>query len=662
MTFYERAVEWSSWAWPLLVNHLWQATLFSLLVLIVALPLKRAPARVRHSLMLIALIKFAIPAAAVASFINWTGIDVASFFAAENGRWSSGLDISPLLSPVASQPVILQMVEQATPAAAAEPASIAYTMVIRESNYLYIALTACWTIGCALLLCSWLRRRSQLAAAIRAGRILTSGRERKALEHVCLWLGLRRRVRLVVSSKITEPGVWRVLRPIVVLPEGVPGLLSDGELEAVMLHEMVHVKRWDNLTGILQRVVCCVLWFHPLVWLLDKRLTTEREQSCDDAVISLSGASEIYATSIRKVCRYSIGWEMSGMSSATGSNLKQRIKRIVAVNVKRSPSLAHWMIVGAMCAAVVVFSAAAGLIRGDANVAVSQTSDETAAAAIDPRFELPTSAEAREEQAFIAQENAPQPSLRQQRDMPPQLKNLPGAQVEVRGQPAQAEEAGNAESTSAVTRPGADVQPPPEQEAQQPQISAAIIPAANKARGDLRRLIGRYEVDPSHSENFVLDITLENGQLWLKPSHTSKRKLIQTSEMNFTDAYSDFQLTFIQGDGGRVVGVRLDSWGSDNVTARRLMLPQPSRHGNTTFRLKGYPNAKIVAVAGSFNNWNQSQLLFAREGDEWVCRVNLPRGKYQYKFIIDGNWITDPNNSTIVSDDRGNMNSLLAAE
>ena len=178
----------------------------------------------------------------------------------------------------------------------------------------------------------------------------------------------------------------------------------------------------------------------------------------------------------------------------------------------------------------------------------------------------------------------------------------------------------------------------------------------------MRKFIGRYEVDPSRAENFVLDITLENGELWLKPSHAAKRKLLQTSETNFTDVYSDFRVTFIQGEKGRIIGMRLDSWGSDNVTARRLMLPQPSRHGNTTFRLRGYPNARIVALAGSFNNWNQSQLLFAREGDEWVCRVNLPPGKHQYKFIIDGNWITDPGNRKIVADGRGNMNSLLAAE
>jgi hypothetical protein len=108
-----------------------------------------------------------------------------------------------------------------------------------------------------------------------------------------------------------------------------------------------------------------------------------------------------------------------------------------------------------------------------------------------------------------------------------------------------------------------------------------------------------------------------------------------------------------------VIGLRLDSWSSD-VIARKLSLSPPSVTGATIFRLRGYPNAGIVALAGSFNKWNQSQLLFVRDGDEWVCRVNPARGKHPYKFIIDGDWITDPGNPKIVVDERGNQNSLLS--
>lgn len=51
--------------------------------------------------------------------------------------------------------------------------------------------------------------------------------------------------------------------------------------------------------------------------------------------------------------------------------------------------------------------------------------------------------------------------------------------------------------------------------------------------------------------------------------------------------------------------------------------------------------------------WNQSQYLFERVGNQWTCRISLPPGKYQYKFIVDGNWLIDPSNPAVVRDQRG---------
>ena len=94
-------------------------------------------------------------------------------------------------------------------------------------------------------------------------------------------------------------------------------------------------------------------------------------------------------------------------------------------------------------------------------------------------------------------------------------------------------------------------------------------------------------------------------------------------------------------------------------TAARVTLPPPSLKGNTTFRLKGYADASIVALAGSFNNWNQSQYVFGREGDEWICRIELEPGEHAYKFIIDGNWLLDPANPNTQDDDYGVKNSIV---
>jgi hypothetical protein len=77
------------------------------------------------------------------------------------------------------------------------------------------------------------------------------------------------------------------------------------------------------------------------------------------------------------------------------------------------------------------------------------------------------------------------------------------------------------------------------------------------------------------------------------------------------------------------------------------------------FVLKGFSNAKKVALAGNFNDWKPQQLVMNKTNEGWVLDYVLGPGNYQYKFIVDGRWVTDPKNKAVVSDGKGNDNSLL---
>jgi beta-lactamase regulating signal transducer with metallopeptidase domain len=654
MSFYAPLMEWSKWAWPLLANHLWQATLFFLFVLAISLSLNRAPARIRYSLWLVALTKFVLPCAAVASFIKQAGIDVTSLFTSESGGQTSAMAISPFLSPVASPHAVLQFIPSIMPGIGfpANP----YAVTMQDQGNWYGLLTIIWITGCALLLGLWLRKISLLSGVIRSGEIVGSGRELEILQRVRSWLGLRCQVTLVISPRIAEPGVWHVFKPTILLPEGISSRLSDHELETIMMHELVHVERWDNLIGIVQRIVCCLLWFHPLVWLLDRRLLAEREQSCDDTVIRLSGDSKTYASGIKKICRHSIGWEMTGLSGVGGSDLKKRIKRIVETDIIRSPSILHRMLLCTAAAVLIVLSAAVGLIN---NAELTARSGNHNLSAIDARFVV-ADTEGREVAARTVEDKVAKPVPLQAQDFLIQAKKLPDAPVEVRGQWSQIETNDSGIFAEATQARAEALQPQVKTAEPATNISAVIIPISATSV-DLSEFVGRYEVDPAAAENYILDITLEHGELWLKPSHVAKRKLLQTAELSLADTYSQFRFTCIRGSAGRIIGLRIDSWDS-GITARKLTLPPPSLKGNTTFKLSGYPNARIVAVAGSFNNWNQSQLLFTRVDGEWVCRINLSPGEYEYKFIVDGNWLVDPRNPKTKYDDRENENSVLVVE
>ena len=80
---------------------------------------------------------------------------------------------------------------------------------------------------------------------------------------------------------------------------------------------------------------------------------------------------------------------------------------------------------------------------------------------------------------------------------------------------------------------------------------------------------------------------------------------------------------------------------------------------NTTFELSGHLEAEAVDIYGSFNNWIQTKNYCAKEGDGWVCRLDLAPGKYTYKFLVDGVGLNDPTNSATEDDGSGRMDSVI---
>jgi Glycogen recognition site of AMP-activated protein kinase/Domain of unknown function (DUF3471) len=197
--------------------------------------------------------------------------------------------------------------------------------------------------------------------------------------------------------------------------------------------------------------------------------------------------------------------------------------------------------------------------------------------------------------------------------------------------------------------------------AQQPNAQPAV---EKKTAINPNDYVGRFEADPAAVENFVFDVFLEKDQLWIKPSHQPKQKLVAKSADTFLVTDLNLQFKFTRDAKGQVDSLVLTppEASAKPLNARKLVLPQPSAKGNTTLRLKGHPDARIVAVAGTFNEWNQSQAICGKEANEWICRLDLSPGKYTYKFIIDGDWILDPDNPNTEDDERGFTNSVLVVK
>ncbi|MEP6913025.1 MAG: TonB family protein [bacterium] len=349
MPGYEWLAETSLWWWPRFADHLWQTTLFGLAVLVASFAVREGPARLRHNFWLLASAKFIIPAALFVLFAQQAGIDSLPFFHGDQETRQNALLVNGVTQPASALAFNYEVTVVATSTS--------------DHKGIYFALTLVWLAGCLLLLFVWGIRRRRFLRSLKLGRRLQSGREWQVLTRARETLNLKGDVGLVLSPLKIEPAVWRVWRPIVVMPESIANQLDDEELEAIMLHELVHIQRRDNLIANLQLALCALLWFHPLVWFISRKLFDEREQACDERVMEVCGAPEAYASSILKVVRFCFGWRVAGVTgAASGSNLRRRIENIMSMgNTKRNAGAASRLLASALVGIALLVLVGAGV-------------------------------------------------------------------------------------------------------------------------------------------------------------------------------------------------------------------------------------------------------------------------------------------------------------
>ncbi len=157
-------------------------------------------------------------------------------------------------------------------------------------------------------------------------------------------LGLRRPVRALLTAATDSPSVLGWLRPVVLLPSATLLGLSTEQLEAVIAHELAHIRRHDYLVNLGQMVVETVLFYHPAVWWVSNRIRHERELCCDDAAVACCGDAVVYAralTQLEKLRAPTVA------VAGTGGSLLFRIRRLVGVGQEQG--VPRWPAVLAAC-------------------------------------------------------------------------------------------------------------------------------------------------------------------------------------------------------------------------------------------------------------------------------------------------------------------------
>jgi beta-lactamase regulating signal transducer with metallopeptidase domain len=147
--------------------------------------------------------------------------------------------------------------------------------------------------------------------------------------------GVEREVCLGTSDRVRVPTAIGLLKPAIVLPAWVLQELSPTELNQILLHELAHLRRYDDWTNLAQQLVKAMFFFHPAVWWIEKKMSFERETACDDAVLAETESPRAYAECLahlaeRSFVRRSIALAQAALGRF--SETSQRVAQILDAN------------------------------------------------------------------------------------------------------------------------------------------------------------------------------------------------------------------------------------------------------------------------------------------------------------------------------------------
>lgn len=176
-------------------------------------------------------------------------------------------------------------------------------------------------------------------------------------------MGLKRAIRYCESLRLDAPAVAGWIRPVVLLPVSALSGLTAAQLEAVIAHELAHIRRYDTLVNLFQVGVETVLFYHPAVWWMGSQVRAEREHCCDDAAVALCGSPVTYAHALTRMAESKSAPQLA--MAANRSPLVERIARLLGANKKAESLRGANLSAGVLClsAALLAGSALVGSVH-----------------------------------------------------------------------------------------------------------------------------------------------------------------------------------------------------------------------------------------------------------------------------------------------------------
>lgn len=350
-----------------LVRFLWQGAALALLLGIALALIRPTAARTRYTLAIVTLAAMLVmPVATTLRLYEPAGSSSSQTMVAGEPAGDVNASLSP--APYASGASI----KSAQPPASASRSNSAarFTLLRDRLEPVLPWLVLVWVLG-VLILSVRLAYGWMAARRLRTdGTRDVSASLQDMLARIAARLRVNRPVRLLESLLIEVPAVIGWLRPVVLVPASALTGLTPQQVEVLLAHELAHVRRYDYLVNVIQCVIETLLFYHPAVWWVSRRIREEREHCCDDLVVGLCGDPHLYVTALVGMERLRPATPRLALAATGGEgggSLLHRVRRLILPDAPRAEYFPRWAagIAGVLAVTVALLTAGGHRLAGE---------------------------------------------------------------------------------------------------------------------------------------------------------------------------------------------------------------------------------------------------------------------------------------------------------
>ncbi|MCE6990703.1 M56 family metallopeptidase [Dyadobacter sp. CY323] len=309
----------SALGWTL-IHSVWQAALLMLLAIATFYILKKKTANVRYL-------------AAVAFLSTQLFTSIATFFYYYT-KSTPALSVPKTFANSLTFTNVRQVSFSAT--------ELPFSMKLQGWLSMHLhELVICWMIGAAVLLLRFLGGWLFTEKLRYDAKVVMDREWRARFGVIVAKMNISQSIEFKETAKILTPMVIGAFSPVILIPIGLLSGFSTSQVEAILAHELAHIRRNDYLVNMLQSFVEVVFFFHPAIWWLSERIRTEREHCCDDIALSVCGDKMSLAHALVKVAEWQTAPRMAMAFASKKPLLLRRVQRVLGLTPKSTRTLGN---------------------------------------------------------------------------------------------------------------------------------------------------------------------------------------------------------------------------------------------------------------------------------------------------------------------------------